>query len=70
LPDRRPQKYFGPRSSVRFQARADRLAIALDQAAAGLLRKQNLRDTGHQQRIDQPGQDRQSDEQADCGSED
>ena len=55
----RPQKYFGSPKGCPIRRGADHLAVALDQAAVRLPREDRLRDAGHDQRIDDAGDDRQ-----------
>jgi hypothetical protein len=47
------------------QLRADHRSILLDQAAVGLMRKEELREPGHTERIDEPSDDRLDDDHHD-----
>ncbi len=60
---------FGIGKVLADQGRADHLAVLLDQAAIGLVRKGQLRDAGHAERIDQTGDDRHHDNHHDGGAD-
>ena len=51
------------------QLGADHLPVLLDQAAVGLMRKDELRDPGHAERIDEAGDDGHDDDHHDGGAD-
>ena len=60
---------FGAGEILPDQLGADDFAIFFDQAAIGLMRKQQLAKSGHPQRIDQTGEDRKQHDHQDGGTD-
>ena len=54
--DGRLQKYLGSVNGLADQRRADRIAVAIDQTAVGLVGEDNLRDSRYNQGVDDAGQ--------------
>ena len=59
---------FGAGEVLADQLRADHLAVLLDQAAVRLMRKEQLRDARHRQRIGDAGDQRHDDDHQDGGT--
>src|ERR1700724_1898750 len=49
--------------------RADHFPILFDHAAAGLIREDRLGDSGHGKRVNEPGDDRKTDDHHDGGTD-
>src|ERR1700731_5391410 len=60
---------FWRRKCLSDQFRADHFAVAFDQAAVGLVRKEQLGQSGHTERVDETGQDRHEDDHQDGGTD-
>ena len=63
--DGRPWKYLSLVELLADQRGADDRAVALDQAALRLIGKNDFGDAGHRQRIGEPGDEREGDEDDD-----